>query len=150
MVEGPLILLINGPNLNLLGTRNPEVYGRTSLADIEADVAAVVNAAGGTVLSFQSNHEGAIIDFLHEHRARAAGVVMNAGALTHTSVALRDAIEAVELPVVEVHISNTHRREEFRHHSLIAGACAGQVTGLGRRSYTVAATLLLEKLTKGG
>ncbi len=143
MAEPTLILLVNGPNLNLLGTRKPEIYGRTTLADIEADVAATANAQGAALLRFQSNHEGAIIDFLHEHRLKAAGVVMNAGAFTHTSIALRDAIEAIELPVVEVHISNTHRREEFRHVSLLAGVCAGQVTGLGRHSYTVATSLLL-------
>lgn len=144
------ILLVHGPNLNLLGERNPEVYGRTTLPDIEADVAAAANSRGATVLCFQSNHEGALIDFLHEHRKLAAGVVMNAGAFTHTSVALRDAIEAVQLPVVEVHISNTHAREEFRHVSLIAGVCLGQVTGLGRAGYTVAVHLLLDHLEGKG
>ncbi|MCA9822413.1 MAG: type II 3-dehydroquinate dehydratase [Dehalococcoidia bacterium] len=143
MAKPALILLVNGPNLNLLGTRKPEVYGRTTLSEIEADVAAAANAEGAAVLCFQSNHEGAIIDFLHDQRANAAGAVMNAGAYTHTSVALRDAIEAIEIPVVEVHISNTHRREEFRHRSLIAGACVGQVTGLGKHGYTVATSLLL-------
>lgn len=140
------ILLIHGPNLGLLGERKPEVYGRTTLLDIEADVAAVVNAKGAALLTFQSNHEGAVIDFLHEHRKRAHGALLNAGAWTHTSVALRDAIEASDLPVVEVHISNTHRREAFRHTSLISGVCAGQVTGLGRDSYTVAARLLMATL----
>jgi 3-dehydroquinate dehydratase-2 len=146
MAAKPVILLVNGPNLGLLGERNPAVYGRTTLADIEADVAAVVNEAGGALVAFQSNHEGAVIDFLHEHRKRAHGAVINAGAWTHTSVALRDAIEASELPVVEVHISNTHAREAFRHGSLISAVCAGQVTGLGRDSYTVATRLLLQKL----
>ncbi|MCA9823956.1 MAG: 3-dehydroquinate dehydratase, partial [Dehalococcoidia bacterium] len=98
MAKPALILLVNGPNLNLLGTRKPEVYGRTTLSEIEADVAAAANAEGAAVLCFQSNHEGAIIDFLHDQRANAAGAVMNAGAYTHTSVALRDAIEAIEIP----------------------------------------------------
>ena len=140
------LLLVHGPNLNLLGERKPEVYGRTTLLDIEADVAAAAGARGAAVLSFQSNHEGAIIDFLHEHRKLAAGVVMNAGAYTHTSVALHDAIEAIHIPVVEVHISNTHAREGFRHRSLIAPACLGQVTGLGRNGYTFATNLLLDRL----
>lgn len=137
---------MHGPNLNLLGERKPEVYGTTTLLDIEADVAAAAGARGASVLCYQSNHEGSLIDFLHEHRKLAHGVVLNAGAFTHTSVALRDAIEAVMLPVVEVHISNTHAREQFRHRSLIAGVCLGQVTGLGRDGYTVAANLLLDHL----
>src|SRR5688572_31116866 len=101
---------------------------------------------GMEVMRFQSNHEGALIDFLHAHRKRAAGVIINAGAYTHTSVALRDAIEAIQLPVVEVHISNTHAREPFRHTSLIAGVCVGQVTGLGRAGYTAAVELLLKAI----
>jgi 3-dehydroquinate dehydratase II len=140
------ILLVHGPNLNLLGERKPEIYGRTTLLDVEGDVAAVAGARGAALLTFQSNHEGAIIDFLHEHRKLADGVVINAGAYTHTSVALRDAIEAVNLPVVEVHISNTHAREGFRHVSLIAPVCIGQVTGLGRAGYAAATNLLLDHL----
>ena len=140
------LLLAHGPNLNLLGERRPEVYGTTTLADIEADVAGVANARGAAVLCFQSNHEGALIDALHSYRRVVDGVVLNAGAWTHTSVALRDAIEAVQLPVVEVHLSNTHRREAFRHRSLIAGMCIGQVTGLGREGYRVATNLLLDYL----
>jgi 3-dehydroquinate dehydratase-2 len=141
------ILLVHGPNLNLLGERNPAVYGTTTLLDIEADVAAAANARGAAVLCFQSNHEGALIDFLHEHRKLADGAVINAGAFTHTSVALRDAIEAIAIPVVEVHISNTHAREGFRHTSMIAGVCLGQVTGLGRAGYTTAVNLLLDHLS---
>jgi len=144
------LLLVHGPNLNLLGERNPAVYGTTTLLDIEADVAAAANARGAAVLCFQSNHEGAIIDFLHDQRKIANGVVINAGAYTHTSVALRDAIEAIQLPVVEVHISNTHAREGFRHRSFIAPVCIGQVTGLGRDGYTLAVNLLLDKLTSKG
>ncbi|WP_322796928.1 type II 3-dehydroquinate dehydratase [Tepidiforma sp.] len=140
------VLLVHGPNLNLLGERNPAVYGTTTLLDIEADVAAVVNRRGGALLCYQSNHEGALIDFLHQHRKVADGVLINAGGLTHTSVALRDAIEAIQLPTVEVHLSNTHRREGFRHRSLLSAVCIGQVTGLGREGYTVAAELLLDVL----
>ncbi|MGE5596989.1 MAG: type II 3-dehydroquinate dehydratase [Hyphomicrobiales bacterium] len=142
----PTILLVHGPNLNLRGERKPALYGTTTLLDIEADVAAAAGARGAAVLCFQSNHEGALIDFLHEQRKLASGVILNAGAYTHTSVALRDAIEAIELPVVEVHISNTHAREGFRHTSLIAPVCLGQVTGLGRAGYTVATNLLLDHL----
>ena len=148
MTEAPTILLVHGPNLNMLGERNPAVYGRTTLLDIEADVAAAVNERGGSVMCFQSNSEGALIDFLQEHRRLASGVIINAGAWTHTSVALRDALEAIELPCVEVHISNTHAREEFRHRSLIASACIGQVTGLGRDGYTTATQLLLDSLAR--
>ncbi|PFG75058.1 type II 3-dehydroquinate dehydratase [Tepidiforma thermophila] len=140
------LLLAHGPNLNLLGERKPEVYGTTTLADIEAEVAGVANGRGAAVLCFQSNHEGALIDALHSYRRVVDGVVLNAGAWTHTSVALRDAIEAIQLPVVEVHLSNTHRREAFRHRSLIAGVCIGQVTGLGRDGYRVATNLLLDYL----
>lgn len=140
------VLLIHGPNLNLLGERKPEIYGTTTMAEIEADVVAAAGSRGVDVECFQSNHEGAIIDYLHERRKSAAGVVMNAGAYTHTSVALRDAIEAVQLPVVEVHISNTHAREGFRHTSMIAPVCLGQVTGLGRAGYTAAVNLLLDYL----
>ena len=140
------LLLVHGPNLNLLGERKPEIYGRTTLLDIEADVAAAAGARGAAVLCYQSNHEGSIIDFLHEHRKLAHGVVINAGAYTHTSVALHDAIEAIVIPVVEVHISNTHAREGFRHRSMIAPVCLGQVTGLGRDGYTLATNLLLDHL----
>lgn len=146
MSAAPLLLLAHGPNLNLLGERRPDVYGRDGLLAIEADVAAAANARGATVLGFQSNHEGALVDFLHEHRRRAAGVILNAGALTHTSVALRDAIEAIAPPVVEVHLSNVHAREPFRRRSLIAAVCAGQVAGLGRAGYAAAANLLLDRL----
>ncbi len=144
--QSPVLLLVHGPNLNLLGERKPEIYGTTTLLDIEADVAAAANARGAAVLCFQSNHEGALIDFLHEQRKLASGIVINAGAYTHTSVALRDAIEAVNLPAIEVHISNTHAREGFRHVSLIAPVCIGQVTGLGRAGYTTAVNLLLDHL----
>jgi 3-dehydroquinate dehydratase-2 len=139
-------LLVHGPNLNLLGERNPAVYGTTTLLDIEADIAAAAGERGAAVLCYQSNHEGALIDFLHEHRALADGLIINAGAYTHTSIALRDAIEAVQLPAVEVHISNIHAREEFRRVSRIAEVCVGQVAGLGPAGYRVAVDLLLGHL----
>ena len=148
-IAAPLLLLVHGPNLNLLGERRPEIYGHDTLPDIEADVAAAANARGATVLSFQSNHEGALIDFLHEHRRRANGVILNAGAFTHTSIALHDALEAIALPAVEVHLSNIHAREPFRRRSVIAAACIGQVAGLGRAGYTAAANLLLDHLEAG-
>ena len=144
--EAPLLLLVHGPNLNLLGERRPEIYGHHTLPGIEADVAAAANARGATVLSFQSNHEGALIDFLHEHRRSAAGVILNAGAYTHTSIALHDALEAVALPAVEVHLSNIHAREPFRRRSVIAAACIGQVAGLGPAGYATAVNLLLDHL----
>ena len=148
-IQNPSLLLVHGPNLNLLGERKPEVYGTTTLLDIEADVAAAAGARGASLLAFQTNHEGALIDFLHAQRKLAHGVVLNAGALTHTSIALRDAIEAIAIPVVEVHISNTHARDDFRHVSRIAGVCVGQVTGLGRAGYTVATNLLLDYIAAG-
>ena len=148
-IQNPSLLLVHGPNLNLLGERKPEVYGTTTLLDIEADVAAAAGARGASLLAFQTNHEGALIDFLHAQRKLAHGVVLNAGALTHTSIALRDGIEAITIPVVEVHISNTHARDDFRHVSRIAGVCVGQVTGLGRAGYTVATNLLLDYIAAG-
>ncbi|HEX6031147.1 MAG TPA: type II 3-dehydroquinate dehydratase [Tepidiformaceae bacterium] len=150
MAPRPLLLLVHGPNLNLLGERKPEVYGTTTLADIEQDVVAAAADAGFDAACFQSNHEGAVIDFLQAQRKLAAGLIINAGGWTHTSVALRDAIEAVQLPTVEVHISNTHAREEFRHRSLIAGVCVGSIAGLGRAGYTAAVSLLVAELARRG
>lgn len=129
------ILILHGPNLNLLGTREPEVYGDFTLEDINEELISCGRDLGVRVRCFQSNGEGELIDALHDAREWAAGVVFNPGAYTHTSVALRDAISAIEIPVVEVHLSNVYAREEFRHKSLLAPVCLGKITGFGWRSY---------------
>jgi 3-dehydroquinate dehydratase-2 len=131
----PGILILHGPNLNLLGLREPGVYGQLSLEEINRRLVAAGQELGLDVRAIQSNHEGELIDALHQAREWAAGVVFNPGGYTHTSVALRDAISAIQLPVVEVHISNVYAREEFRHRSLLAPVCAGKITGFGWRSY---------------
>jgi 3-dehydroquinate dehydratase-2 len=140
------ILLLHGPNLNLLGTREPEVYGHTTLADINAAALAHVEQYQVSLRAEQSNHEGGLIDLLHEARTAADGVVFNPGAYTHTSVALRDAISAISLPVVEVHLSNVHQRESFRHVSLLAPVCVGQICGFGWRSYLLGLDALMGHL----
>lgn len=129
------ILVLNGPNLNLLGTREPAVYGPATLADVETALASLADELGVTLVFTQSNHEGALIDALHESRGTCDAVVLNAGAFTHYSYALRDAISAIGLPVVEVHLSNVHAREEFRSASVISAVCAGTVSGFGLDSY---------------
>lgn len=132
------ILLINGPNLNLLGTRNPEVYGSMTLQDIVDRVTQRGEQLGAEIVAFQSNSEGAIIDFIQANAPDADGILINAGAFTHYSLAIRDAFEAVQKPFVEVHISNVHAREEFRHHSVLADIAVAQVAGLGWRGYIAA------------
>ena len=132
------ILLVNGPNLNLLGTREPELYGEETLADVEALVARVAADFGIEVRAVQSNHEGVLIDAIHEARHDCSGIVINPGAFTHTSVALRDAIAGVELPAVEVHLTNVHAREPFRHHSYISPVAAGVIVGCGVQGYEFA------------
>jgi len=132
------ILILNGPNLNLLGTRQPEVYGRTTLSDIEAMCRAHGERIGVDVSFMQSNHEGALIDAIHEARGERDGLILNAGAYTHTSVALMDAISSAEIPAIELHLSNVHARESFRHTSYIAQVAVGVICGFGARGYTLA------------
>lgn len=141
------LLLLNGPNLNLLGTREPAVYGSASLADIERAAADQAKAAGASLESFQSNHEGALIDRIHTARNEGVdAIVINPGGLTHTSVALRDALAGVAIPFVEVHISNVHRREAFRHHSYLSEIAIGVICGLGPDGYRAAIDFSLKSL----
>ncbi|MEL7938802.1 MULTISPECIES: type II 3-dehydroquinate dehydratase [Pseudomonas] len=132
------ILILNGPNLNLLGTREPATYGYETLADVEALCHARADELGLQVEFKQTNHEGQLIDWIHEARGRCAGIVINPAAWTHTSVAIRDALAAVELPVIEVHLSNVHKREEFRHHSFVSGIAVGVLAGFGSNGYRLA------------
>ena len=142
------ILILNGPNLNLLGTRQPEVYGSTTLADIEAQCRAHAKARGVALEFIQSNHEGALVDAIHGARGTQAGIILNAGAYTHTSIALMDAISSVELPVIELHLSNIHAREEFRHRSYIARVAVGVICGFGAAGYPLAIDALLGHLDR--
>lgn len=140
------LLLLNGPNLNLLGTREPEVYGASTLADIEQAAMAQAMAAGVDLVCFQSNHEGALIDRIHAARAEGIdAIVINPGGLTHTSVALRDALAGVAIPFVEVHISNIYQRETFRHHSFLSAIAQGTICGLGIDGYRFAIDFALKK-----
>jgi 3-dehydroquinate dehydratase-2 len=132
------LLLLNGPNLNLLGTREPVLYGAQTLEQIEVALAERAAALGVGLVAFQSNHEGALVDRIHQGRGTLQGILINAGALTHTSIALRDALLAVAIPYVEVHLSNVHAREPFRHHSYLADRAVGVVCGFGAASYGLA------------
>ena len=137
------ILVMNGPNLNLLGVREPGIYGDVSLEAIRMRLEREAQALDAQVEFYQSNHEGDLVDCLHAHMGRVDGVILNAGAYTHTSVALRDAITATRLRVIEVHLSNVHAREEFRHHSYLAPVCRGVICGFGWKSYLLALQALL-------
>lgn len=132
------ILFLNGPNLNLLGTRQPEIYGRDTLASIEASVQERAQALGVSVEFRQTNEEGQLVTWIQQAKGSVHAIALNAAAYTHTSIALRDAIAAVELPVIELHLSNIHAREPFRHHSMIAPVCRGQISGFGALSYILA------------
>jgi 3-dehydroquinate dehydratase II len=132
------ILFLNGPNLNLLGQRQPEIYGRTTLTDIEAKLRELAAKAGVTMDFRQSNHEGELVTWIQQAQGKFSVIVLNAAAYTHTSIALRDALSAVGVPTIEVHLSNIHAREEFRHRSLIAPVCKGQIAGFGEDSYYLA------------
>jgi 3-dehydroquinate dehydratase-2 len=134
----PLILVVHGPNLNLLGTREPNIYGTTTLRQIDGDLKTQGDRLGVAVQCFQSNHEGAIVDRIQQSHGRVAGLIINAGGLTHTSVSLRDAISAIKVPTIEVHLSNLYAREEFRHRSMLAPVCLGQIAGLGAIGYRLA------------
>ena len=142
------ILILHGPNLNLLGQREPEVYGRETLADINESLSLLADELAVAIETYQSNHEGNLIDKIHAAQNDGfAGIVINPGGLTHTSVALRDAISSIDLPVIEAHLSNIHARESFRHHSYVAGVVVGQVAGFGAMSYQLALRGLVAHLS---
>lgn len=141
------ILLINGPNLNMLGTREPEKYGNTTLSDIEARLKVIAQENGAELDCYQSNHEGEIIDKIQKSKNVYSGLIINAGGLTHTSVSIRDAISSVQIPTVEVHMTNIHAREDFRHTSMISGVSIAQVVGFGEDSYKFALIGLINKLS---
>lgn len=142
----PVVFVLNGPNLNLLGTREPDVYGSSTLADLEARAKTVGDELGLAVDCRQSNHEGALVDWIQEARTGAQGIVLNAGAFTHTSVAIHDALRGVEIPTIEVHLSNVHARESFRHHSYISPVAAGIIIGLGADGYDYALRALASRI----
>lgn len=142
------LLVVHGPNLNMLGTREPEVYGTTTLADIDASLVKLAGELGWTIESFQSNGEGDLVTRIQQAGTKNAGILINPGAYTHTSVAIRDAIASVSIPTVECHLSNIHKREEFRHRSLIVGVAVGQVMGFGADSYLLGLRALASVLDR--
>jgi len=146
----PAVVVLHGPNLNLLGEREPQVYGTTTLAEIDRDLRARARAAGVDLRAAQSNHEGALIDAIQRARKTSDVLIINPGGYGHTSVALRDAVAAAGLPTIEVHLSNPAARERFRHHSLLAGVCVGQVAGFGAASYRLALEGALDILAQKG
>ena len=141
------IHILNGPNLNLLGLRQPEIYGRETLEDVAAKVSDLAEELGVGLKALQSNHEGQLVDWIHEARGQSAAIIINPGAYSHTSVAILDALNAYDGPVIEVHISNVHKREAFRHHSAIAAAVSGVICGFGTDSYALAITALSNLIT---
>ena len=145
----PKVLLINGPNLNLLGSREPEIYGSTTLKEIEKNVVSTLRGHGIDCESFQSNSEGEIIDWLHNNR-KADFLLLNPGALSHTSVGLRDAVLGVEIPFIEIHLSNVHKREEFRHPSYFSDIAIGALSGLGVKGYLLAAEFAVDYIEQKG
>jgi len=149
MPSPAIILVIHGPNLNLLGSREPDLYGTATLADVDAELRRLgeSGATSITVETFQSNHEGELIDIVQRRGPAAAGIIVNAGGLTHTSVALRDALAAVARPIVEIHVTNIHAREAFRHTSLIAPIAVGQIAGLGPGGYGLALRFFIDRIT---
>ncbi|MDO4897781.1 MAG: type II 3-dehydroquinate dehydratase [Rothia sp. (in: high G+C Gram-positive bacteria)] len=140
------IAVINGPNLNLLGTRKPEIYGHTTLADVETTLRAQAAELGFEITFMQSNHEGDLVDAIQDARTRASAIIINPAAYTHTSVALHDVLEAAELPVVEVHLSNVHQREPFRHHSYVSPQATVVIAGAGAQGYELALSFLASHL----
>jgi len=149
MADSHQIQVVHGPSLNLLGTREPEVYGSTTLDEIDTRLESAAKELGAVVKCFQSNHEGDLIDCIHEAISWANGILINPGGLTHTSVALRDALAATGLPVVEVHLSNVFAREEFRRHSMVSGIAVGVVSGFGPMSYRLGIEALVDHLAAG-
>jgi|SRR5690625_158736 len=144
------LLLLNGPNINLLGQRETDVYGSFTLQDIEDNLREIIEPHGFTLDSYQSNSEGKLIDRLHLANGKYDGIIFNPAAYTHTSVALHDAIKAIDTPVIEVHISNVYQRESFRHKSLTASACIGQIVGFGQKSYELAALAFMNQVNYNG
>lgn len=142
------ILVVHGPNLNLLGTREPEIYGAQTLADINAHLQAIASELGVQLTAFQSNHEGEIVEAIHQARTQYDAIIINPAAFTHTSVAIRDAVAGVDIPFVEVHLSNVHQREAFRHHSYFSDLAVGVICGLGAYGYEAALRFLVQKSLK--